>query len=133
VSARALALLLAAAAAAPAGAKQEQCPLPKHWGAYTSPADIPAGSLVNVIRLEGKGKVLWNGKRVESEQVRALVDLAGKLKNSHIVFVLDQGKENCETFDYYRRIVDRSDCTEKTCMVGKGPPDAGRAPAPNPD
>ena len=89
--------------------------------------------MVNVVRLKAKGKVFWNGESSNSEQVKALIDLAGKIKRESLVIVLDRGDENCETFDYYARIVERLDCTKAKCMVGKGPPEPGRAPEPEPD
>lgn len=128
------ALLLAlACAAAPAGVAAKDCPLPAHWSEYSRPSDVSRHSMVNVIRLKAKGKVFWNGQTSNSEQVKALIDLAAKMKRDHVVIVLDRGNENCETFGYYTRIVERLDCTKAKCMVGKGPPELGRAPEPDPD
>jgi hypothetical protein len=127
------ALATALSAAAPANAAGNSCPVPKHWGVYAKASDIPRHSLVNVVRLKRIGKVFWNDHPSNSGQVKALIDLARKIRHARIVIVLDRGNENCETFDYFAEIVDRFGCTKTRCLVGKGPPMPGRAPEPDPD
>lgn len=123
----------AVSAAGPASAAGKTCPLPENWGVYSKLSDIAPHSAVNVVRLKSRGKVFWNDKPSESEQVKALIDRAKKITGARIVVVLDRGDENCETFAYYVRIVGRLECTKAKCLVGKGPPMPGRAPEPDPD